>query len=382
MKYRMKPDLSAFCLGGPDFDANNCKLDYLTGTLGLNASHAQNVTALCCKVEPWSHSEGILKNLLHNNKAWIEAGPFHTFIARDYDIASYCSSLDPALAWKILNFKDKIDPKNLSYYVRSIAALVACEEMGRRCKIQTGGLDVKTNEGTHSVNLVKSFDCPRQTSTNENFSKIFLFDLSSGCTHAAFVFWAPVPVRLQLAGDPTSCVSTAFRVVKCKELWKTGTDPFRIKHRWHDRGELFWLFNKQISSRVPNSKDVKCAVVENGKLTQGPCSLATSKFEYDFDASKISTPGFTQTITFKAGDAGCFSAVQGNEVGTKPCATGDISQQFIVTFATDKLVVEDDVRSKFVQDHGGAWDCCNDNAKHCCDKVTSLRDAEYFVDNA
>jgi hypothetical protein len=171
LRYRMKPDLSAFCLGGPDFEADNCKLEHLTGELGLNASHAQNVTALCCKVEPWSHSEGILKNLLHNNKAWIEGGPFHTFIARDYEIASYCSSLDPALAWKILNFKDQIDPQNLSYYVRSIAPLVACEEMGRRCKIDAGTVKIETEQGQVGVNVVKSFDCPRQDGTNENFSK-------------------------------------------------------------------------------------------------------------------------------------------------------------------------------------------------------------------
>jgi hypothetical protein len=72
LKHRMKADLSAFCLGGPDFNANHCKLDYLTGSLGLNASHAKNVTALCCQADPWSHSEGILGRLLHSNEVLIE----------------------------------------------------------------------------------------------------------------------------------------------------------------------------------------------------------------------------------------------------------------------------------------------------------------------
>jgi hypothetical protein len=172
------------------------------------------------------------------------------------------------------------------------------------------------------------------------------------------------------------CVDTTFQVTKCKELWKSGVDPFRIKHRWHDRSELFWLFNKHISSRTPNSKAVHCAVAKDGKLVRGPCNVAASFFEYTFDVEW----GDKQTVSFKTSSGECITA-DASGVVLKAC-TADASQLFVASYATDGLVVADPERSSFTEDHGQSWNCCNEKEKRCCNRVTVLRDAEYFVGNS
>eukprot|EP00935_MAST-01C_sp_MAST-1C-sp1_P001030 g1030.t1 len=352
---RMKPDLSGFCLGGPDFDENNCKFEHLTGKLGLNETHAKHVTDLCCKVEPWSHSEGILKNVLHNNKVWIEAGPFHVFIARDYAIDGYCGSLDPSLSWKILNFKEHIDSKNLSFWVRSMAPLVGCEEMGKRCKITVKRESIKDEYTKRSwpVNVVQDFDCPRVEGSNENF----------------------MPLRLQSKSDPTLCLNTDLKVTKCRELCKVGHDSFRIKHRWHYRNELFFLFNQQISTRLKRGGGgVRCVEKQGTGYSMGPCSAANTKFEFTFDASRWGRD--KQEVTFKNG--GDCMAIVGGTIASGSC--DDESARFLVSYATDGLVVEAPRPSQFTEDHGSGWQCCNDypNGGGCCNRLTDLTDAEYF----
>jgi hypothetical protein len=77
---------------------------------------------------------------IRHTQVWTETGPFHVFIARDFNPQAHCEiSVGPAKAWRLLNnAKDDITSfTNMSYYVRSIGALVGCEHMGRgsRCQV-------------------------------------------------------------------------------------------------------------------------------------------------------------------------------------------------------------------------------------------------------
>ena len=167
LPYHMEQDGSVFCLGGPDFDPQTCNFSHLENVLHLNRTHAKHVTSVCCSHS--GHSEKILQELLKKHGVHAEAAPFHTFIARDSRIEEYCGSFDPGFSWKLINernafelpYYDYIAEHNLSYFVRSIAPLRGCEEIGRKCKITTETSTVPTPDGPIAVQHVKHFTCPR-----------------------------------------------------------------------------------------------------------------------------------------------------------------------------------------------------------------------------
>jgi hypothetical protein len=185
-------------------------------------------------------------------------------------------------------------------------------------------------------------------------------------------------VRLQLKTDPSKCVTNSLAITKCSGLHKFGADQHRLAHRYHDATEFFWLFDGQISSGAgSHPRKHECITPTDGNfatLTQATCSGAN--FDYTFDRLW----GTNQTVVFKEKDGSrCISADGG--LSLKTCAD-DASQQFVVSYASDALVIDTPEEfSKFQYDQGVALTCCNDKIKQCCNKKNDYSDADYFKEN-
>jgi hypothetical protein len=126
---KVKEKGKVFCLGGPDFDENNCEADHLKES-GLSISETKKVLELCCLVEPYGHSEKILQYMIKENHIPTDGAPFYVFIARDYMLGEYCNSLNPNKAWQLMNMQPSyFDNHAMDYWIKADAALAGCKQM-------------------------------------------------------------------------------------------------------------------------------------------------------------------------------------------------------------------------------------------------------------
>ena len=187
MSFKVIPDRekSVFCLGGPDFNYDFCNATYLRDKLRFDEAHVSNITNMCCTVEPLAHSESIQKAVLWHNQLWTEPAPFHYFIARAHEPGGFCGpSLEPAFVWKLLNYKQQIVEKNLSYWTRSVGPLVGCHSWSTRCKVKTENVQTETPQGIFSLKTVTDFNCPAMEDGFYNFRKS-----KGNLTHVSFSFF-------------------------------------------------------------------------------------------------------------------------------------------------------------------------------------------------